>query len=807
MSGASPQERVIELREKAEALREPYKAQLQAFLALAELYLKVPDPPKELKEALDDAHSAGLALFNAYETMVQDSGLLGAHDNKQWVADLAGSCYGVLELVLSHYQRIRETCRHFGFDTRSYRPTRMAYRAMWRIVAECCNPKETDRLRKRFERERFAVNTGEAEMSDEHQPDDHTGAEDDTEGDKPPPDDHAGGGEAGGDGEPDRSNAGFFWVGVLFSVVAIGLAVATFVKGDLTDDQRWTLHEYTYIAAAFAAGSFLGSLTIKSRKWIPGVSVSAVGGFAVWLLCHYFDRGVGFSKRAVSIMLVQPDGSPVKEKLPIVVRFGDEPHAVDTQVNGTAQVAIPVGTGKVDRVDVTDPRYEVDSQGPYTVVADKPISITLKPRPVASRNPGILRKEVSIFLYDENKKYIRDKLKLTVWFGTEFKEVDSSEAGSVKVSVPIGTIWIDRIECDDPLYEIVTTLPHRVEDGQPINLTLKRIKPGAAKSNSGQPYAGIVRKEVSNLLPGEDSILRSSLLDRSSVPDALKILLSRFVEGRAENSDRKYLKNFINQVRGNCDTFEADMKQIEKIFRDSTLKLSGRGLKQDDRSVNVTIMTLSVALWADNLFNKGALRKKYGERKISDSAPIDPAELELLRGKFESWKTYLGAKYTWENVVELLEKREAPETLISNALAGNSEMETFAEISGAFEERDREQLKVVRGEIKRAEEDYAKNKTFEIYFRLIEIYFKSKCKMVASRNQWNSIKKVSVSYADKADEFIVSSYDTKQLEDLGSLMKQLKVAMTDCESNKLKAYYDYVENLDRLLRAFHDFKN
>jgi len=79
--------------------------------------------------------------------------------------------------------------------------------------------------------------------------------------------------------------------------------------------------------------------------------------------------------------------------------------------------------------------------------------------------------------------------------------------------------------------------------------------------------------------------------------------------------------------------------------------------------------------------------------------------------------------------------------------------------------------------------------------------------MVASRNQWNSIKKVSVSYADKADEFIVSSYDTKQLEDLGSLMKQLKVAMTDCESNKLKAYYDYVENLDRLLRAFHDFKN
>lgn len=79
-----------------------------------------------------------------------------------------------------------------------------------------------------------------------------------------------------------------FWVGVLCLLVAFGLAAWGFAVGTLTPDQRQILLWAFPLASGFACGSFAGTISAKVQGFLPGLLITATGGFAVWFLTFFF---------------------------------------------------------------------------------------------------------------------------------------------------------------------------------------------------------------------------------------------------------------------------------------------------------------------------------------------------------------------------------------------------------------------------------------------------------------------------------------------------------------------------------------
>jgi hypothetical protein len=76
----------------------------------------------------------------------------------------------------------------------------------------------------------------------------------------------------------------YFTVGVFLLLVAVGMAIWGFKLGTLTPDQRQILLWALPLASGFGCGSFAGGMTAKGKGLIPGLIVTATGGFAVWLI-------------------------------------------------------------------------------------------------------------------------------------------------------------------------------------------------------------------------------------------------------------------------------------------------------------------------------------------------------------------------------------------------------------------------------------------------------------------------------------------------------------------------------------------
>jgi hypothetical protein len=81
----------------------------------------------------------------------------------------------------------------------------------------------------------------------------------------------------------------FFAIGCVLLVAAIGLAGWAFALGCISVYQEKVLLWALPLASGFAAGSFAGALTVKNKDStiIPGLLVTASGGFGVWLITIY----------------------------------------------------------------------------------------------------------------------------------------------------------------------------------------------------------------------------------------------------------------------------------------------------------------------------------------------------------------------------------------------------------------------------------------------------------------------------------------------------------------------------------------
>ena len=69
---------------------------------------------------------------------------------------------------------------------------------------------------------------------------------------------------------------------------ALVVAIFGFSLGRLTEDPWRLLVWLLPLASGFAAAAFVGSVFVKARNFIPGIAVTATGGFAVWLITFFY---------------------------------------------------------------------------------------------------------------------------------------------------------------------------------------------------------------------------------------------------------------------------------------------------------------------------------------------------------------------------------------------------------------------------------------------------------------------------------------------------------------------------------------
>jgi hypothetical protein len=294
---------------------------------------------------LKQAHSAGLKYFNAYETLVRDSGLLGAHEHGHWVVGLADDCHAVLETVANHYQMMEEACPKVGLNFADYTPSTTAYASMQRMVVQHLDKGVADALHQRFQARNLPV------YGFTHPAPDPTG--------------------------PLHNPRNYFGVGCACLLVAVVLGLWAFAIGSPTSQQMLIFRSFFALASGFAAGAFVGSLTVKARGLWPGIVATATGGFGVWLLTPFLFPD-DTRTRSVTLFLSLENQQLLTEDLTIVVRFGDEDQEVRTTNRGRATLAVRADVNQIDAVLLNNPNYELVTPGPYPIQPNQPINLVLK---------------------------------------------------------------------------------------------------------------------------------------------------------------------------------------------------------------------------------------------------------------------------------------------------------------------------------------------------------------------------------------------------------------------------------------------
>jgi hypothetical protein len=80
----------------------------------------------------------------------------------------------------------------------------------------------------------------------------------------------------------------WFVVGCGLLVSALAFAAWGFSLKQLAEDQRRILLWVLPLASGVAAGAFAGSMSVRAQGFLPGLVITATGGFGVWLLSFFF---------------------------------------------------------------------------------------------------------------------------------------------------------------------------------------------------------------------------------------------------------------------------------------------------------------------------------------------------------------------------------------------------------------------------------------------------------------------------------------------------------------------------------------
>lgn len=136
----------------------------------------------------------------------------------------------------------------------------------------------------------------------------------------------------------------YFCVGLIFVISTIILGFWGFSKETLTDSQILILRLFFPLSAAFASGSFYGSMKIESKSLFKGLGISATGGCAFFILSLIlFPSNLG-SSFYHTIYFDESNGMIKREDLNgnIVIKLNEGPRETDIE-NGCAIIRnIPI---------------------------------------------------------------------------------------------------------------------------------------------------------------------------------------------------------------------------------------------------------------------------------------------------------------------------------------------------------------------------------------------------------------------------------------------------------------------------------
>ena len=137
----------------------------------------------------------------------------------------------------------------------------------------------------------------------------------------------------------------WFSVGAVMLLAALVFAGWGFSLRRLEYDQRRILLWVLPLASGFAASAFAGSFSVKARNWIPGLLISATGGFGVWLISFFllFPKE-GPSQEVVGPLVGEtPISLPNKTDPREALRKQHKVRRLEERENGLPISALPKG--------------------------------------------------------------------------------------------------------------------------------------------------------------------------------------------------------------------------------------------------------------------------------------------------------------------------------------------------------------------------------------------------------------------------------------------------------------------------------
>jgi hypothetical protein len=248
---SNAQQDIIELERQLPALKQAYERSMQAFLALPQ----DPAHTTQRREAMQVWHAAGVEYFNAFERLISLGSLSGADKDGTWYTDKAETAANLLETIEIHYRALFVKADELHVPRGLFKPSLKAYSNMQRLVKETDGEHATQ-LRVRFNTTGIPTHGFDKDGSE-----------------KP-----------GTHGIEWR----YFYVGCAAGVAALGLAFWGFGLQEMRPHQYFILRWLFPVASGFSSGSFVGSFVTGSKRFWWTLTVTATGGFGVWLLTNLF---------------------------------------------------------------------------------------------------------------------------------------------------------------------------------------------------------------------------------------------------------------------------------------------------------------------------------------------------------------------------------------------------------------------------------------------------------------------------------------------------------------------------------------
>lgn len=246
MTSEIPQS-VVTAKEKRQRLREEYRLAAKKYREEVGAYT-----PEERGAHLSELHSKAVAFFTAAEDELLTESDCGLHEDDVHFTAATESAINDLETIAKHFNLMFDQAPRANRDPKTFFPSAVAYGTLQRIAA---HSKGNQWIRIKDEFTKLGLPTGgfDTPMTE----------------------------------SPKTTNAQRvrdFAVGCALLGVAVGFAIWGFNKGTLTDDQRQILLWILPLASGFGCRFFAGAISAKAKGIIPGLIVTATGGFAVWMI-------------------------------------------------------------------------------------------------------------------------------------------------------------------------------------------------------------------------------------------------------------------------------------------------------------------------------------------------------------------------------------------------------------------------------------------------------------------------------------------------------------------------------------------